>query len=235
MSIHLMTAVWGCELAQNEQAVALALADWGNDDGSSIFPSVARIAWKTGYSDRQVRRILRGLESRELLVVVTKATRHRPTEYRMITTAVPQKPPFRADILSPLEPSRADTEGSQGGHPGSPRPDIAMSPEPSKEPSVKNHQSREAPASRKRDEIFEAVVQACYPRNNGLTQTARGRANRAAKELKEVGATVEEIELFSMLWPSHFPGAQLTPQAMTGNWALLDNGDLFTSAKKGRR
>ena len=70
MSIKVMTQVWELDLPRSEKLIALALADHGDDDGAHIYPSVARIAWKTGYSERQVQDILRALEARGLIRVV---------------------------------------------------------------------------------------------------------------------------------------------------------------------
>ena len=131
MSIRLMSMVWELQLSHAEQSVALAMADHADDDGSKIFPSIARIAWKTGYSERQVQRIIVNLVDKRLLIVVFPPSQHRATEYRMDIDAIPPKPPFvsqkrsaRGDILAP----RGDIS--------KPRGDIAMSPDPSLEPPI---------------------------------------------------------------------------------------------------
>ena len=104
-----MSQVWELELSHAQQSIALAMADHGDDDGSRIFPSLARIAWKTGYSDRQVRRVVRQLEDLGLLVVVCASSRYRPVEYRMDAAAVARKHGFmsRADNFNPID--RGDT------------------------------------------------------------------------------------------------------------------------------
>lgn len=73
--------------------VALALADHGNDDGSSIHPGIARVAWKVDRSPRQVQRIMRDLEALGLVVKVADAYGHRPAEYWMDLDALAEKPP----------------------------------------------------------------------------------------------------------------------------------------------
>lgn len=50
-----MAAVWDSDLPSDEKFVALALADFADDAGTSIHPSQAYIAWKVGKSDRAVR------------------------------------------------------------------------------------------------------------------------------------------------------------------------------------
>jgi hypothetical protein len=144
MSVRLMARIWELQLPPSHLLVALALGDHGDDDGNRIFPSLALVAFKTGYSARQVRRIIRELEAGGLLVKVADACSHRPTEYRMDTAAVPAKPAFtRADNMSARqgESSRrregptADEMSGRGRTSATSRADIAMSAEPSLEPS----------------------------------------------------------------------------------------------------
>jgi hypothetical protein len=66
MSIRLMSRVWELDLPQNEKLILLAFADYADDDGLS-FPSIARVAWKSGYSERQTRAIVSELRSRQVL------------------------------------------------------------------------------------------------------------------------------------------------------------------------
>lgn len=123
-----MGQVWELDLPHNHQSVALAFADHGKDDGSSIFPSLAHVAWKCGYSSRQVQRVVRELEAGGLLVKVAEAVGHRAVEYRMDVSAVPAKPPWTPDKTSGRQIVAPTSDASRG--------DIAMAPEPSEEPSV---------------------------------------------------------------------------------------------------
>lgn len=54
-----------------------------------------------------------------------------------------------------------------------------------------------------------------------MTHAERGRFNRAAKELKEVGATPEDVaeraEIFREMYD-----VRLTPTALSANWAQLE-------------
>lgn len=154
MSIKQMAEVWTRKFTSAERDVVLVLADHGDDYGRHIFPSVALIAWKTDSSTRKVQRVLSGLRDRGILVVVSPARQHRPTEYRLNQTRVPLKEPIkyagdayhRDDKLSPLEelePAPGVTESTPGvtnGNPGvtesTPRGDIAMSPKPPLEPPI---------------------------------------------------------------------------------------------------
>lgn len=86
MSIELMGKCWKrLDLAGAELLLAVALADFANDDGTSIWPSVATLADKTRQDPRTVRRQLRRLESCGWLIAVDRSRggRYRTTEYRV--------------------------------------------------------------------------------------------------------------------------------------------------------
>lgn len=75
-----------------EMLLALALADHAHDDGTHIFPSVARLAAKTRQSERTIQYQLRAMQASGWLVLVNfgtggRLTGHglagRPREYRI--------------------------------------------------------------------------------------------------------------------------------------------------------
>ena len=94
MSIRQILQVWEHELSHPHQAIMLALADHAHEDGSGIRPSIKRIAWKTGYSERSVQNIMAQLRDLGLLVIVVPATHSTPNEYRFNWAAVSPKPSF---------------------------------------------------------------------------------------------------------------------------------------------
>ena len=117
MSISLMSEVWRRDFSHIHQSIMLALADWGQDDGSGVFPSVRRVAWKTGYSERQIKRIMAELRKIGALVVV-KRHRDQPTEYRIDLTAVAEKPPFKYTSSDKLTPPPDGPGYNTGSGPG---------------------------------------------------------------------------------------------------------------------
>jgi hypothetical protein len=148
-----MGAVWGLDLPHSWQSVLLALADHADHTGGSVFPSTGLIAWKTGYSRRQVQRIIDALERVGLLVRVADARAHRATEFEIHLDAAAAKTPYvpekRSDRMSPhtgrrdvtpqtrqdvtptagrMSPLEVTSEHARG--------DIAVSPKPPVEPSV---------------------------------------------------------------------------------------------------
>ena len=68
MSGKISGMVWDLDLPHPELLVLLAITDHANHDGRNMYPGVALLAWKTGYSARTVVRILNKLIERGILV-----------------------------------------------------------------------------------------------------------------------------------------------------------------------
>jgi hypothetical protein len=83
--------VWQSNLHPDLKPLAAALADIGNDDGTSIYPSVAYMSWLLGRSTRSVQGNLAKLRDLGVLVTVSdlKGGRYKTTEYRLIESALP--------------------------------------------------------------------------------------------------------------------------------------------------
>ena len=69
MSGFLAGKVWQSNLHPDLKPLAAALADIGNDDGTSIYPSVAYMSWLLGRSTRSVQQNLTRLRDLGVLVV----------------------------------------------------------------------------------------------------------------------------------------------------------------------
>ncbi len=55
MSIKIMTQVWTRDILPAEKIILLAMTDWADDDGGNMYPSLGKIAHKTGYTRRYIR------------------------------------------------------------------------------------------------------------------------------------------------------------------------------------
>ena len=101
MSVNLMREVWDADLRPTPRKLTLlALADYGDDSGGRIFPSLADVAGKVGVSRGQVQRVVRSLIDDGLLIVVANANGGRPGQtphYRICLDqlAVLERAPFR--------------------------------------------------------------------------------------------------------------------------------------------
>lgn len=92
MSIRLMAIVWDSALPHDEKFVALALADWADDNGGSLYPSQERIAVKVSKSSRAVRETLGKLYARGVLEVLQRGGGERSSTYRFNAKALPMRP-----------------------------------------------------------------------------------------------------------------------------------------------
>lgn len=84
---------------------------------------------------------------------------------------------------------------------------------------------------RARDLVFEAI-QAVWPLGP-LTDTERGRWNKAAKELRDGGVTPDEILAAARNWPNVMGTATMTPMALAGNLSLLLEGPQVNGRSNG--
>jgi Helix-turn-helix domain len=96
VSIKLMTQVYERDVGGIEQSLLLCLADFANDDGTRIFPSVARVAWRLGASRATVQRHMAHFRAIGVLKVVEEGGGRGSTVYTLDLSALPKKPPFKA-------------------------------------------------------------------------------------------------------------------------------------------
>ena len=94
MSIRQILQVWEHEFSHPHQAIMLALADHAHEDGTGIRPSINRIAWKTGYSERSVQNIMGQLRDLGILVIAVPARHSSPNEYCFDWSVATPKPSF---------------------------------------------------------------------------------------------------------------------------------------------
>lgn len=70
-----------------------------------------------------------------------------------------------------------------------------------------------------RDELFEAVCQACGSDWNEITNVERARLNKAVKELRDAGATPLDVEERAMVFQVLWPNIKLTAMGLVGRWS----------------
>lgn len=126
-----MSAVWELDLSQTEKLVLLAFADHA-DDAGQCWPSLVRVAWKSGLGHRQVQRTVRQLVGKKLLEVAAGKFGGRGTS---VTYRVH---PEKGVKLAPFDNYRRLFLSRKGGSRDAKRTtcmaekgDIALSPEPS--------------------------------------------------------------------------------------------------------
>ena len=150
-----MSLVWEREMSHPQQAVLLALADHAHDDGTRIHPSYGRLAWKSGYSKRQVQRVVLGLIKSGAVVRYQRGGPKAGTNvYRLDLSVFPLKAPFRWCHPDTTPDTEVVTKRHQGSDKTPRGSDIAMSPEsPSESPDKHKKRARVTPKdSRAEDE-----------------------------------------------------------------------------------
>lgn len=97
MSGLLAGKVWQSNLDSHLKPLAAAMADIANDDGSSIFPSVAYLAWLLGKGERSVQHGLSELKNLGIIEAVAfeRGGRNHTTEYRLIEAKLPYRLPWK--------------------------------------------------------------------------------------------------------------------------------------------
>lgn len=137
----------------NRKVLALALADHADDDGTGIFPSVARLAKKSEISRRTVQRMLRDFEESGLLVVVSEggAKRGDTREWRFDLEKLAALAVVKGDTATPIQKGRQKAKLR-----ASPKTNMgvrAVTPEPSF-----NHQEPSKEASGQRASAVEPEI-----------------------------------------------------------------------------
>ena len=90
MSIRLMSVVWEIEFpTQSQKLIALKLADYASDMGTSIFPAVNTIARHTGCDERTVQRVMKAFRNCGIIHLVKEGgTGPKATNEWLLNVAV---------------------------------------------------------------------------------------------------------------------------------------------------
>jgi hypothetical protein len=202
MSAKIMGQVWELDLPANKQIVLLAMADHADHEGENVYPSLGLIAWKTGYSESQTRRIIKALVADGILKEEA-APDGKPKVYSVHLAAGKRKPDYKKTPVIAMTPLQNDTPSiqmtPQGLHPDdTPTPVIAMTPKPSVKPSS-NHI----------DAVFEAIAKVWKTRAGSFVGQIRtmmlgtARKGEWADANFEPPAMPEEIIMFGRWWDTH--------------------------------
>jgi hypothetical protein len=221
MSAKIMGEVWDLVLSPAERSVLLAMADHADHNGDNVRPSVALIAWKTDYSERQVQRIIGDLRKAGILIIMHGATPTTPNHYRINIAAGEQKKAFvpakrGRHFVTPIDTKQRGDILSPGDIAMSQRGDIAMSPDP----SLNHHKEKvgatraTAPAENKTKTpapIVTALADVCKIDQKLGTKEQKLQLYSTAKSLHEAGISAgktpdeiaETIRYVGAHWKGH--------------------------------
>jgi hypothetical protein len=101
-----------------------------------------------------------------------------------------------------------------------PRQSTLDAPEPLPQPQ--DQTPAPAKRTRPRDELFEALAEVESADLSALTRSARGKLNDATKQLRDIGATAEDVAGRAVLYRLRHPTWDLTAQALVKHWPSLN-------------
>lgn len=186
----------------------------GRDGG--IWTSNATAAEVCCMSERQVARARSELVNHGL-IKVTK----RPGRTDLIALLPVATPATQAEVVPDAVPATPDCESGQVGLSVIPTDDCQSDEGFPREGFPKKVSGAPAKRARKRDLLFEAVVEACGMSLGSLTRSARGVTNRAVMELREAGANPETVTAAAKQYRVQFRDAALTPSALAKHYPKL--------------
>lgn len=142
MSLPALEWAWCLEVPPTHKLVALALADHANDEGV-CWPSLTRLAQRTGLSRSTIAEALKALEAAHI-IFRQRGGPKRATHYRLGANGSPGAGLVRQPVVRELD------AGSPGAGPGSPAAGLSVvrEPDPNRklnrnEPSVNHTRARE--------------------------------------------------------------------------------------------
>ncbi len=189
--------------------VLLSLADYADENGGSIWPSVKTICSDTLLSERQVQYALRNLEQLGEISVEQKGGGRRTTRYRILMGEV-QNP-------HPSEQGRGAVDCTPEVQPIAPDPSVEPPEEQLPAPAARNGH----PPRRTKGEInaiWDSLTDIFGAPTTRSAETLRGRV---VQSLSAAGATPDEIMRRAKTWPAHFDSATLTATALEKHWDTL--------------
>jgi hypothetical protein len=136
MSFEQMVKVWEHDFDHPQQAVMLVLANDADEFGKCIRIALARVAWKTGYTPRQIERIILTLKGTSHVpgilrqVAPANMARRLPPEYELDWSKAKQKEPARAVVAEKLATSPPERQGEEASGNDAPTPDTGDAEDP---------------------------------------------------------------------------------------------------------
>lgn len=192
-----------------EQSVAVALANYANDEGGSAFPSVAKLCRITHWTERTVVRALDTLEAKGIIEIERAATNKAPASYRFPAFRGVRDAPLGVSEMHPTVPLGVSESPSRGVR-DAPKPSITVSTSPSGD---------DAPAPYA---VFAAVCEASGLDPGAYSARDKGRHLAVCKRLIGDGVTEQEARalvgwLKSQRWRSG-PVTAFTVEKEVGTW-----------------
>jgi len=239
MSFRAVADALELDLPASSKLILCVLASHANEEGL-CFPSIGRIAWITGFTTRQVQRVVRALTDAGIIEVVKPGggRGHTPV-YGVYPEKGERRSPFpgNGDIRS-TERVTSETEKGDTMSPESVREPV-IEPKKAAEPAEPWYQHLEqkdlppawAPLERAwtwstptgtKDQLYDTLLQVCSG-DGGIPKTSHSYLSRFVEELRAIGATPGDIRQRSRFYRTHGPYKDwaFTPAALVKYWPFL--------------
>lgn len=211
MSVKNMTWAWDLDMPPVEKLVLLAIADHTNDQDNTCWPSFTHLQKKTGLSRPTISRKIEWLVSKHVLAKIGQ--KYQATLYQLNISGKPSLLVNQINWLKPeqkwltplTEVVNVRTQVVNLVNPNHKEPSLTII-----EPSLRG--------ARPRDLIWETIIDVCGLQDKKTTKSERGAWNSAVKELKDAGATPEEIKHRAQCFQQLWPGISMTPTALARRW-----------------
>lgn len=225
MSVKIMGLVWDADLPRDEKYVAIAYADHAAHDGTSIFPSVGMVSWKTGYSERSVQSITKKLIKKGILIPCGQHPRYGTNMYRIDINRLPERTPYRG-----VQNLQGGAEFAGGGVQNATKGGANSAPKPSLNHQV-NHQNKYIEPDP--DKIVEIKTAVAGISKTPLWFETEEQYTNAAYALAGWEASIEQIEKFPEWWRSngHYSGKPAL-KSILGEWRNYTNGNTLSKGKR---
>lgn len=195
MSIRVMSLVWdNFSRGGSEKLAMLALADWCDDEGKSLYPSIAKVSAKINTSEVQARRIMHKFIDEGYLSVVGNSAGGDPGKSRryVLNVQMLKATPLTGDSRTPLAsdtPLMSATPLTGDHRPLSPMNVTPLTHESLSvsEPSV-NHQEKRSVSDQPSEVIGEAEKKASAGKPvESQTTESDSRVGALCKRLRVLG------------------------------------------------
>ena len=210
MSLDLMSWAFKQPVDPGAKLVLLALADHANGQTGLCIPGQKLLAEQCSMSVRTVQRHLITLEDGGYVrreARMRGAGRGRTSDRYYLGEQRDSSASQRQD-----DTTNATNQDDQHDTVGVAEPEENRKKEPLADKPPES-------VTRKKDNLFETVAEVCGIGLTTLTRTARGQLNKAAKELREIDATDEQVRHKAKAYKAQYPNATLTPTALIKHWS----------------
>ena len=199
---------WLIDSGCSDKALRLyvVLARYADNDKLTAYPGRGTLAKRMNCHRASVDRAVEELVS---LGAITKTVRVKDGKYQSSLYTIRRIAPSSTHATTPVAPVQRPPL-----HPC----DIELEPE-NVEPEELLAATPPKSERRVKDNLFETVADVCGIGLTSLTKTARGQLNKAAKELRDIGATDEQVRHKAKAYKTQYPNATLTPMALIKHWA----------------